>query len=199
MTVTANNLDKRAHIMADCARLFRKLGYHGTAMSDIADAVKLNKGTLYYYFPSKTDILFAIYQEALQRLDENINMIVPGLPPDEELAAYVKAILRTIASVPDVIAVYFQEQPWRESALPAEQSAMIRAKEAEFTDRIRTMIKDGMRTNVFRRVNEDLLTIQLLAMISSLNRWHLIQGQASADLIADTIVAYLYEGIVSRH
>lgn len=192
--------DKRVQIMGDCAKVFRKRGYHGTAMSDIADFVKLNKGTLYYYFAAKTDILYAIYLEAFDRLDEKIAQVPAGLPPDEELTAYVKAILRTIASAPDVIAVYFQEHPWLESSLSVDQFAAIRAKEAEFTKRIELVIKSGMRTNVFRRVNEELLTVQLLSMISSLYRWHLAESQASAELVADTIIGYLYDGIVTpRH
>jgi AcrR family transcriptional regulator len=195
--LTANAEDKRASLMADCARLFRKLGYHGTSMSDIAELVNLNKGTLYYYFPSKGDILHAIYIEAFTALDENIALVPDGLPPDEELTAYVKAILRAIASVPDVIAVYFQERPWLESSLSSEQAAGIRAKETEFTERVRTTIRNGVRANIFRRVNDQLLSVQLLSMISSLYRWHVAESEASAELVADTIVGYLYDGILA--
>jgi len=191
------NADKRAALMADCARLFRKLGYHGTSMSDIADLVKLNKGTLYYYFPSKADILYAIYLEAYSRLNENIATVPTDLPPDEELVAYIKAILRTVSSVPDIIAVYFQEHPWLESSLSTEQAAGIRAQEAEFTEHIRTIIRNGVRANIFRRVNDQLLSIQLLAMISSLYRWHIAENEASAELVADTIIGYLYDGILA--
>ena len=199
MELTAN-AEKRAQIMADCAQLFRKRGYHGTAMSDIATAVNLNKGTLYYYYPAKTDILYSIYLEAYERLDEHIAQVPTDLPPDEELTAYVKAILHTIASVPDVIAVYFQEHPWLETSLPAEQCATIRMKEAEFTNRIRAVIKQGVRVGAFRRVNDELLTIQLLSMISSLYRWHLAESATSAELIADAIIGYLYDGITpARH
>jgi AcrR family transcriptional regulator len=191
------NADKRAVLMAECARLFRKLGYHGTAMSDIAEAMRLNKGTLYYYFPSKADILYAIYLEAFTRLDENTARIPADLAADEELISYVKAILRTISSGPDFIAVYFQEHPWLESALSVEQAARIRAKETEFTDQIRTVIRRGVRDNVFRRVNDRLLSIQLLSMISSLYRWHLAENDTSAELVADTIVGYIYDGILA--
>jgi AcrR family transcriptional regulator len=189
------NAEKRAQILADCAHLFRTRGYHGTAMSDIANAVNLNKGTLYYYFPSKVDTLYALYLEAYDRLDENIAQVPSDLPPDEELAAYVKAILRTIASAPDVIAVYFQEHPWLARTLPPEQYATVRVKEAEFTDRIRAVIKKGMRANVFRRVHDELLAAQLMSMISSLFRWHLAESETSAELVAETIIGYLYEGI----
>lgn len=189
--------EKRIQIMADCARIFRHRGYHGTAMSDIAEAVQLNKGTVYYYYPSKSDILYAIYLEAYERLDENIAKVPSDLPADEELAAYVKAITLTTASNPDVTAVYFQEHPWLETSLTAEQYSAIRTKEAEFTNRIRAVIKKGMRTREFRRVNDELLTIQLLAMVSSLYRWHVAESASSAQLVADTIVSYLYDGIKS--
>jgi len=196
MEITANE-QKRDMLMRECARLFRRRGYHGTSMSDIGEFVALNKGTLYYYFPSKADILYAIYLEAYARLDANIAEIPEGMASDEELIAYVKAILRTIASAPDVIAVYFQEHPWLESALTSAQATHIRAKEAEFTQRIREIIKAGMRANIFRRVNDELLSVQLLAMISSLYRWHLAENEPAAELVADTIVSYLFEGILS--
>jgi TetR/AcrR family transcriptional regulator, cholesterol catabolism regulator len=194
---TTASADKRTTLVRESARLFRKLGYHATSMSDIADVMKLNKGTLYYYFPSKADILNAIYLEAFARLDENIDRVPTDLPPDERLVRYVRAILRTISSVPDFIAVYFQEHPWLESSLSAEQAKGVRAKEAQFTEQLRSIINDGMRSNVFRRVNDQLLAIQLLSMISSLYRWHLSEDETSANLVADTIIGYLYEGILA--
>jgi AcrR family transcriptional regulator len=195
---TAASTDKRATLMAEAAQLFRRRGYHATSMSDIAEAMQLNKGTLYYYFPSKADILHAIYLEAYARLDENVCQVPADLPADEELVGYVRAILHTISSVPDVIAVYFQEHPWLETSLTPEQCKAVRAKEAQFTEQLRSVIAGGMRDGVFRRVNDRLLAIQLLSMISSLYRWHLSEDDSSAELVADTIIGYLYDGILAR-
>ena len=189
---------KRLTLMREIAGLFRKRGYHGSTMSDIAEHVGLNKGTLYYYFPSKSDMLYAIYLEAYARLDDNIAEAPKGVPSDEELAAYVKAILRTISAIPDVIAVYFQEHSWLETSLSEEQVQTIRIKEAEFTGRLRNIVKEGVRQNVFRRVNDQLLTAQLMAMFSTLQRWHVAESEASAELVADTILGYLYEGILAQ-
>lgn len=195
---TTANADKSATLVRESALLFRTLGYHATSMSDIADVMKLNKGTLYYYFPSKSDILYAIYTEAFRRLDENVAQVPADLRPDDELVAWVRAILQTISTVPDFIAVYFQEHPWIETALSAEQAGAIRAKEKEFTGQLRAIINAGMRQNVFRRVNDQLLAIQLLSMISSLYRWHVSEDPSSANLVADTIIGYLFEGILAR-
>jgi hypothetical protein len=54
-----------------------------------------------------------------------------------------------------------------------------------------------VRSGVFRRVSDRLLAVQLLAMISSLYRWHLAENEASAELIADTVLAYIYEGVLT--
>ncbi|WP_051342632.1 TetR/AcrR family transcriptional regulator [Pseudonocardia spinosispora] len=194
---TTANADKRATLMREAAALFRRVSFHATSMSDIAEVMQLNKGTLYYYFPSKSHILHAIYLEAFALLDANIAQVDTEVPADEQLVGWVKAILRTISSAPDFIAVYFQEHPWLESSLTPEQSAAIRAKESEFTEQITEVIRAGMRAGVFRRVNERLLSIQLLSMISSLHRWHLAEDQVSAELVADTIIGYLYEGILT--
>ena len=184
--------------MGEAARLFRTRGYHGTSMSDIAEVMNLNKGTLYHYFPSKTAILDAIYLEALVRLDRNVDAVPDGLPPDEQLISYVRAIMRTISSAPDFIAVYFQERPWLDSSLSQAQAESIRKKETEFTDRIAGVLRAGMRKGVFRHVDERLLSIHLLSMISSLYRWRLVEDIGSGDMVAHSIISYLYDGILVR-
>lgn len=68
----------------------------------------------------------------------------------------------------------------------------------EFTASLRSVINDGMRQGVFRRVNDQLLAVQPLSMISSLYRWHQSEDERSAGLVADTIISYLYEGVLAR-
>jgi AcrR family transcriptional regulator len=95
------------------------------------------------------------------------------------------------------MAVYFQERPWLESSLSEEQAATVRDKEEQITERIRTAIRDGVRSNIFRRTNDQLLAAQVLSTVSSLYRWHSSENEASADLVADTIIGYLYDGILA--
>jgi len=45
-------------------KLFAARGYHGTRMDDVADAVGLNKATVYHYYASKSLILYDIYKGA---------------------------------------------------------------------------------------------------------------------------------------
>ena len=67
----ANKIGKTA------ARLFSRKGYLGTTMDEIAVAAKISKGGMYYYFGSKSDVLFFILSSymdlVLQNLEEDLS------------------------------------------------------------------------------------------------------------------------------
>src|SRR6195256_5025792 len=62
------NADTRVDILKSAAKAFRKLGYHGATVEQIAAALHMKKGNLYYYFKNKEEILFACHQYSLDQL-----------------------------------------------------------------------------------------------------------------------------------
>src|SRR5882672_5532031 len=65
--------DKRQQIIERCADLFDSGGYHRATMQMLADEVGLGKPTLYHYFSSKTDILYAIHQQHIAALMDGLD------------------------------------------------------------------------------------------------------------------------------
>jgi AcrR family transcriptional regulator len=57
---------RRREITDAAAKLFAQRGYEATTFNDIADAVGLLKGSLYYYAPSKEDLLYSVIHEVHQ-------------------------------------------------------------------------------------------------------------------------------------
>jgi AcrR family transcriptional regulator len=55
----------RQNIIEKSLRLFCVKGYYNTSINDILKATGLTKGGLYGHFPSKEDIWYAVYDEAL--------------------------------------------------------------------------------------------------------------------------------------
>jgi len=49
----------RAEIIEKAVRLFSQQGYQATTMVDLAKAIKMSPGALYWHFPTKEDILLA--------------------------------------------------------------------------------------------------------------------------------------------
>src|SRR5215204_7118862 len=64
-TPPANNgVSRREELLTVATKLFAARGYHGTRMDDVADAVGLNKATVYHYYASKSLILYDVYKGA---------------------------------------------------------------------------------------------------------------------------------------
>jgi AcrR family transcriptional regulator len=59
--------DKRLQILREAAEVFRARGFHRASMEEIADRLGMHKGNLYYYFPSKHDLLYFCQEQALDR------------------------------------------------------------------------------------------------------------------------------------
>ncbi|HKL47303.1 MAG TPA: helix-turn-helix domain-containing protein, partial [Candidatus Izemoplasmatales bacterium] len=57
------NEKKRIHILETAMRLFNQYGFDATPTSKIAKKAKISVGTLFNYFPSKVELIQAIYIE----------------------------------------------------------------------------------------------------------------------------------------
>src|ERR1700746_1718382 len=60
--------DTRVELPKERARASRNLGYPGAPVEQIAAALHMKKGNLYYSFKNKEEILFACHQYSLDRL-----------------------------------------------------------------------------------------------------------------------------------
>ena len=72
---------RRAEILTAAGRLFAEKGYHRTTTQDIAEAAEVSEGTIYNYFSSKEELLFAIMERISQSHDSD-NRNTETLPGD---------------------------------------------------------------------------------------------------------------------
>jgi AcrR family transcriptional regulator len=104
----------RAAILKSATRLFSRKGYTGTTLSEIAAGASLSTASLYVYYASKLEILYAIYdpwvRERLLRLEaamaakrsphEKLRLLLRTLWADlpAEKHGFVNNILQAISS-----------------------------------------------------------------------------------------------------
>src|SRR5436189_3040425 len=91
------NAATRVEILKSAAKAFRKLGYHGATVEEIASALRMKKGNLYYYFHNKEEILFACHQYSLDRLLAFLDNVQKSeLSPEEKLQKLIVTFVHTI-------------------------------------------------------------------------------------------------------
>ncbi|MFQ3620474.1 MAG: TetR/AcrR family transcriptional regulator [Spirochaetales bacterium] len=88
----------RERILQTAAKLMKERGVHNLSLSEIAKAVKISKGTLYYYYPSKHNLVFDIAEQSMNHMTQKIFQWVEKskeeVPPDEILKVVFDTIIR---------------------------------------------------------------------------------------------------------
>lgn len=92
MRVVKEAEERKQEILDAAEMLFGTKGFNNTSTGDILDAVGIARGTLYYHFKSKEEILDGVIQRMTNRLMEDAKAIVRNkkLPVLERLT---KAIM----------------------------------------------------------------------------------------------------------
>ena len=94
----ADSAKTREKIISTAAFLITKQGAENTSLSDIARESGISKGTLYYYYPTKSELIFEITKRHMNRLSEDILKWVgsmgKGLPPEKILQAVYSLLTR---------------------------------------------------------------------------------------------------------
>lgn len=86
----------REAILDTAAQLFTRQGVHGTSLGDIAEAADLSKGTLYYYYPAKEELVLTLAQGCLSFFTDTILAWVDGLKREEPLRPALKRLLEAL-------------------------------------------------------------------------------------------------------
>lgn len=81
-------IERERRILAAARRLFDRKGFAATSMEEVAGRAGLAVGTLYNYFPSKEQLLFAISRSDTEQL-VRIGERVLADPPDDPVEAIV--------------------------------------------------------------------------------------------------------------
>lgn len=61
-------MDKREKLFESALRLFVEFGFHNTPTSKIAKEAGISSGTLFYFFPTKDDLVVALYLDIKTKL-----------------------------------------------------------------------------------------------------------------------------------
>ena len=104
----------RARLIAQALRLFGERGYASTPVSAIAAAAGVSQGLLYHYFPSKTDLVAAIFEESLRDVRDSWERADAEPDPRKRVAALLHAVRDLIRERRDFWALSYGVRMQRE-------------------------------------------------------------------------------------
>jgi TetR/AcrR family transcriptional regulator, cholesterol catabolism regulator len=194
MSVTDSAVDRRSAIIEAAADLFERRGYHQSSMSDIAAAVGIAKPTIYYYFTSKDEILFAIHSEFISLIIDRHQLRVPT---ETRVDVLLSQIMMDVVGLMEThrghVRVFFEHH--RE--LPDKHRALIIRERDAYEQIVIDLIDRGQREGVLRPVNTQIATLGLFGMVNWSYQWYR-RGRLSTEEIAQILWDLLFSGMAPR-
>jgi len=185
------NAATRVDILKSAAKAFRKLGYHGATVEEIAAALHMKKGNLYYYFKNKEEILFACHQYSLDQLMHILEGVQRGTAsPDQKLRQLIVAFVHTILDELHGTALLLD----LEALTPTHLKAVIIRRD-RFEHGVREVLQEGMADGTFANGDPKLLAFALFGAVNWIPRWFKPQGASTSQEIADHFADYLISGL----
>jgi AcrR family transcriptional regulator len=195
MAKALTTADRRIEILKSAAAAFRHRGYHGASVDEIASALEMTKGNLYYYFRNKEEILFACHDYS--------NDVLLALLADAQAAdAGADVRLRKLV----IAFIHLILDDLRGTALTLDLEALSPnlltraiAKRDRFDHGMREIIQQGIDEGIFRAGDPKMIAFAILGAVNWISKWFDPDGPATSDQIGEAFADYLVGGLlVSR-
>ncbi|WP_157332538.1 TetR/AcrR family transcriptional regulator [Paenibacillus lutrae] len=105
-------MDKKTLILQSAKQQFAERGYHHATIQDIADAAGIAKGSIYFYFKSKEELLYAVFVHYHEQLFNNISIAAEryASDPKEGLHQQIMVQFNELMSDSSVLKILSQGQ-----------------------------------------------------------------------------------------
>lgn len=177
--------NKRDDILYEAGKLFKRKGFNGTSMQDIASEVGILKGSIYYYFNSKDEIFREVLNKGISPILKKAELLKgKNLPPAEKLRELIKDHINYIMDNNYSLVLFFQE---RENMSAAQTKHYVESRN-KYEKIFKDVLSDGIKQGVFPQVNVSLTIFAVLGMCNWIIQWYNPSGPSSHDEIIEHMV-----------
>jgi AcrR family transcriptional regulator len=177
--------DTRDRIVAAGTKLFAERGYAAASMRHLAERAGVALSASYYYFPGKQDVLVAIMDEAMIRLEGGAKDVMSrGLEPRERLAELVRAHVLVHLEEPELARVADSEL----RALAGPSLARVVAWRDRYEAVFRKTLAQGVENGTFSAsLDVPITAMAIITMATGTAAWwrpngRLSRGETAAQL-----------------
>lgn len=185
---------KQEEIFSAAVRIFKQKGYHATSMQDLADAVGLQKASLYHYISSKEDLLLAVCERATGAFTEHLTRLAAApAAPTAKLAQAIESYLVALCEQLELFTVYLREQPF----FSGREKTRLRAQGEQHAQVIEEILEEGVRAGEFRALDVKMTAHAIVGMCNWLYQWYSPEGDLTPPEIAAIFSELVINGLIA--
>lgn len=200
MTENSRNKTRKDRIMDAALRIFAEKGFQNSTITEISKEAGVSEATIYEYFGTKEDLLFAIPEKITNDTFEASSKVIPYIKGVEgKIRAILLFYVQLYQSNPNYSAlVLLQLMPNKRFRNTPAHTAIRRSSHV-----LLDCIKEGIANGTFRKnSNPYLIRSMLLGAIEHMFiHWHMMgmpkRKTSIADML-DPLIEIVFEGIRAR-
>jgi AcrR family transcriptional regulator len=139
---------RRQEVLQAAIKLFSEQGYEATSLLEVAEAVGLLKGSLYYYARSKEDLLYAIISEFH---DEGVRLLAElegsAADPLAKMDTFIRSGVIYMLSHRAEGTIYFHDA----KALNDQRQQILRRQRRQMRESLEGIIRSGQKQKLIRQ------------------------------------------------
>jgi AcrR family transcriptional regulator len=177
-------------ILRTAAELFGERGYDGVNVEDVAQRLDVTKGSLYYYFASKDELVTAAIETLGKEWTERLERLLEardGSAADRLRALICKHVDIAVREYPGALRLYLVPRDW-----PEPQRVRIEALRRTHNALFRRVVEEGVASGEFTVTSVDTTLRCMHAAMSQAPFWYSHRkGQAlqrALEELADTLM-----------
>ncbi len=182
--------ERREELTRIAARLFAERGYQGTSLADLAEALGVQKPSLYHHIASKEDLLWEVACEGAEAFHRALDGVPADARAGERIRLALHAHLEVVSAQLDVATVFVRE--WR--FLSGERREAFVAERRRYEERVRELFREGVEGSELR-TDLDVATAALLVLSAANWAYTWLRPGADTAALADRLYAMLLDGM----
>lgn len=174
--------------------LFEKKGFSQTSIQDIVDALNVTKGTFYYYFSSKEQLLMDIHLEYITDLLERQQLILDNeeTTQKEKLTQMIHLLIADIKDNGPYGRVFFREI----RHLLNDNMDIIDQKRTKFRLNIEEVVRTGINNEEFRNdLQAEMIAFGILGVTNWTYNWFNPEKKVTTEQLVDIYADMILNGI----
>ena len=192
--------ERRREISRVAADVFNKQGFRGTSLGAVADALKTNRASLYYYIANKRELYDEVVREVSEANVATAQAVhaSKATAPDK-LRTLIVSLMESYATHYPLLYVYIRENLSHVESDRTDWSRYMRSLNRQYEEVFIAIVQEGLDDGSLRSLTTARVTAYgIIGMIGWSNRWFVPQksevsgrdvGLAFADMVLGGLVA----------
>jgi AcrR family transcriptional regulator len=190
---------RRDEIIAAAGTVFLAKGFRATSFKDIAEAVGMDRASLYYYFESKQDLFHTATGAAVARnVAAAEHLARSDAPPEAKIVQVLSMLLESYTETDYPYMFMFLQEDVNQITTDSDDpwAREVKALTRRYEAAVGSILEDGVAAGVFRAdAPPHVLTKAILGMANWTHRWYRVEGPLTTAQLADVFAQTFLHGI----